>query len=136
MKTGKIVWDVEIAEFKRATPRPVAPLVVKGKVIVGIAGGEYAIRGFLDAYDPVTGKRVLALLYDSGAGRARQRDVAGRRAERGGGADVADRHLRSRAEPALLGHRQSESGLLRRIRHGRQPLCGITRWRSMPTPAS
>jgi alcohol dehydrogenase (cytochrome c) len=35
-----------------------APLVVKDKLIVGIAGGEYANRGFLDAYDPMTGDRL------------------------------------------------------------------------------
>ena len=34
-----------------------APLVVKDKVIVGMAGGEYGIRGFIDAYDAETGKR-------------------------------------------------------------------------------
>jgi len=35
----------------------VAPLVVKGKVIIGISGAEYGIRGFIDAYDAVTGER-------------------------------------------------------------------------------
>src|SRR5438034_7714450 len=35
----------------------VAPLVVKDKVIVGIAGAEFGIRGFIDAYDVQTGKR-------------------------------------------------------------------------------
>ena len=35
-----------------------APLVVKDKIIVGMAGGEHSISGFLDAYDAVTGKRV------------------------------------------------------------------------------
>ena len=36
----------------------VAPLVVKGKVIIGISGAEYGIRGFIDAYDAKTGKRL------------------------------------------------------------------------------
>jgi alcohol dehydrogenase (cytochrome c) len=36
----------------------VSPLLVKDKLIVGIAGGEYANRGFLDAYDPATGNRI------------------------------------------------------------------------------
>src|SRR5690606_22330345 len=34
-----------------------APLVIKDRVIIGIAGGEYGIRGFLDAYDAKTGER-------------------------------------------------------------------------------
>ena len=36
----------------------VAPLVVKDKVIIGPAGGEYGISGFIAAYDPVTGKQI------------------------------------------------------------------------------
>ena len=57
MKTGKVVWEVEVADFKLGYASTPAPLVVKDKLIVGIAGGEYANRGFLDAYEPATGKR-------------------------------------------------------------------------------
>ena len=35
-----------------------APLVIDGKVIAGISGGEYPTRGFVDAYDPETGERI------------------------------------------------------------------------------
>jgi len=41
----------------------VAPLVVKGKVILGISGAEYGIRGFLDAYDAKTGEAAVAVLH-------------------------------------------------------------------------
>jgi alcohol dehydrogenase (cytochrome c) len=58
MKTGKVIWDVELADFKLGYASTPAPLVVKGKLIVGIAGGEYANRGFLDAIDPADGKRI------------------------------------------------------------------------------
>ncbi len=58
MKSGQVVYDVEIANFKEGYASTPAPLIVKDKVIVGIAGGEFGIRGFLDAYDVVTGKRV------------------------------------------------------------------------------
>lgn len=57
MKTGKELWAVELADYKQGYAATPAPLVVKDKVIVGIAGGEFAIRGFLDAYDVTTGKR-------------------------------------------------------------------------------
>ena len=57
-KDGKVVWDVELADFKLGHASTVAPLVVKDKLIVGMAGGEYANRGFIDAYEPETGKRV------------------------------------------------------------------------------
>lgn len=58
MKTGEVIYDVEIANFKEGYASTPAPLIVKDKVIVGIAGGEFGIRGFLDAYDIVTGKRL------------------------------------------------------------------------------
>jgi alcohol dehydrogenase (cytochrome c) len=55
--TGRVRWDVKVADYKEAYSITLAPLVVKDKVIIGIAGAEYGIRGFLDAYDARTGKR-------------------------------------------------------------------------------
>src|SRR5205814_8517881 len=57
MRTGSLLYDVELADHKLGYSATVAPLVVKDKVIVGIAGAEYGIRGFIDAYDVQTGKR-------------------------------------------------------------------------------
>jgi alcohol dehydrogenase (cytochrome c) len=57
MKTGGVLWDTELADFKVGYSATVAPLVVKDKVIVGIAGAEFGIRGFIDAYDAQSGKR-------------------------------------------------------------------------------
>jgi len=57
MGTGAIVWDVTLADYKVGHSSTIAPLVVNGKVIVGVAGGEYGIRAFIDAYDAQTGKR-------------------------------------------------------------------------------
>jgi len=56
-KTGDLVWDAAAADASLGYTFTVAPLVVKDKVIVGIAGGEYGVRGFIDAYDAATGKR-------------------------------------------------------------------------------
>jgi alcohol dehydrogenase (cytochrome c) len=56
-KTGKVIWDIEMAEHTQGYAATVAPLIVKDKVVVGIAGGEYAIRGFIDAYEPGDGSR-------------------------------------------------------------------------------
>src|SRR4029453_14607669 len=58
MKTGKVIYDVEMAPAKDGFAGTGAPLIVKDKVIVGIAGGEFANRGFIDAYDPATGERL------------------------------------------------------------------------------
>jgi alcohol dehydrogenase (cytochrome c) len=58
IKTGKVVWETQIADYKVGYASTGAPLIVKDKIITGIAGGEFAIRGFLDAYDVNTGKQV------------------------------------------------------------------------------
>ena len=66
--TGEEIWDAPITVtgddgkevgdiYKMAYSATVAPLVIKGKVIIGISGAEYGIRGFIDAYDAKTGKR-------------------------------------------------------------------------------
>jgi len=57
-RTGNLIWDVTAADYRQAYAFTVAPLVVKDKVIVGVSGGEYGIRGFIDAYDAATGRRV------------------------------------------------------------------------------
>ena len=57
-KTGRARWDVVVSDYKTAHAVTAAPLAIDGKIIVGIAGGEYGIRGFLDAYDPETGNRL------------------------------------------------------------------------------
>ena len=56
-KTGHVVWDVAAADADKGYSFTVAPLVVRDKVIVGVAGGEYGVRGFIDAYDAETGRR-------------------------------------------------------------------------------
>src|SRR5579863_4344590 len=57
-KTGNLLWETEIDDIKKGYSATVAPLIVKNLVVVGIAGAEYGIRGFIDAYDADTGKRV------------------------------------------------------------------------------
>ena len=56
-KTGEVVWDAEVADASAGHSFTLAPLVYKGMIIVGPSGGEYGIRGFVDAYDATDGKR-------------------------------------------------------------------------------
>ena len=56
-RSGRVVWRRDLADPKLNYTATGAPLVVKDKVIVGIAGAEGGIRGFLDAYDAKTGQR-------------------------------------------------------------------------------
>ncbi|HEX9391841.1 MAG TPA: PQQ-dependent dehydrogenase, methanol/ethanol family [Usitatibacteraceae bacterium] len=54
-KTGKPAWSVATGDHKNLTITG-APRVVKGRVIIGMSGGEYGIRGYISAYDAETGK--------------------------------------------------------------------------------
>ncbi|HSY90719.1 MAG TPA: PQQ-dependent dehydrogenase, methanol/ethanol family [Candidatus Binatus sp.] len=56
-KTGAVVWDVVAADYRTGHSFTVAPLAVKNLVVIGISGGEYGVRGFIDAYDASTGER-------------------------------------------------------------------------------
>jgi alcohol dehydrogenase (cytochrome c) len=56
--TGRKKWDVAVADYGKGYALAVAPLVVKDKVIVGPAGGERGIMGFIAAYDAASGKQV------------------------------------------------------------------------------
>jgi alcohol dehydrogenase (cytochrome c) len=59
-RSGHELWKTEIYDYTAAGgyAAPGAPLVVKDKLIVGMAGGERGVSGFLDAYDTKTGQRV------------------------------------------------------------------------------
>ena len=55
-ETGKVVWSVQTADKNSDYSITGAPLIVKDKVIIGNGGGEFAVRGFISAYDAETGK--------------------------------------------------------------------------------
>ncbi|GAB4260264.1 MAG: methanol/ethanol family PQQ-dependent dehydrogenase [Methylomicrobium sp.] len=57
-KTGKRVWSVQNGDPKLGMTNTQAPLVVKDKVLTGISGGEFGVRGFLAAYNIKTGELV------------------------------------------------------------------------------
>ena len=67
-KTGHELWITEVADYKQAYAMTVAPIVVKDKVISGVAGGEHGVRGFLAAYDVNTGKEVWRFYTVPGPG--------------------------------------------------------------------
>ena len=56
-RTGQLLWEAQVADTMEGHSITSPPLVLKDMVITGITGGEYATRGFLDAYDAATGKR-------------------------------------------------------------------------------
>jgi alcohol dehydrogenase (cytochrome c) len=69
-KTGHQLWDTVVADYKTGHSITVAPLAVRDKIVVGISGGEYGIRGFLDAYHPKTGERIWRFWTVPGPGES------------------------------------------------------------------
>jgi len=63
-KTGKVIWQVkspEPATIQNGYAMTGAPLIANGVIIVGVAGAEFSIRGFLEGYDVATGKHLWRL---------------------------------------------------------------------------
>ena len=58
MKTGTVVWNQTFADFHEGYTATGAPIVANGVVISGMAGGEFTTRGFLDGWDPDTGRKL------------------------------------------------------------------------------
>lgn len=85
-RTGNLLWDTEVASYKAGYSKTAAPLVVKDKIITGIAGGEFGIRGFVDAYDPQTGERLWRTYTVAGEGDPNVSTWAGDSWKTGGGA--------------------------------------------------
>ena len=67
-RTGEVLWDVPVDDFKVGYAVTQAPLIVKDKVIIGIAGGDLPTRGFIDAYDPASGARLWRFYTIPGRG--------------------------------------------------------------------
>lgn len=57
-ETGEVLWTTNSIDFRAGYSMTVAPLVADGVVIVGISGGEYGIRGYIEGYDPASGERL------------------------------------------------------------------------------
>ncbi len=58
MKTGKELWKTKFGEWKESYGGIVQPTIANGVLISGMAGGDRTARGFIDGYDPETGKQL------------------------------------------------------------------------------
>jgi alcohol dehydrogenase (cytochrome c) len=56
--TGKALWTADVVDYKQGSVITSPPLVVRDKVITGFGGGEYGVRGSLQAFDLNTGKQI------------------------------------------------------------------------------
>ena len=68
--SGRPIWDVVVGDIDAAYSMTLAPLVVKDKVIVGVGGGEYGIRGYIAAYDVESGTEAWRFHTIPGPGEA------------------------------------------------------------------
>ena len=84
-KTGGEIWETQIDDIKKGYSATVAPLVAKNLVVIGIAGAEFGVRGFIDAYRADTGKRAWRFWTVAGEGEPGGDSWSGDSWKRGGG---------------------------------------------------
>ena len=92
-KTGKPVWETQIADPELGYSETMAPVAVNGKILIGTNGGEYGIRGFVKAFDAADGKLLWTFhtvpekghegvwAVNDATGRNMLRDIAGEKAQ-------------------------------------------------------
>jgi alcohol dehydrogenase (cytochrome c) len=84
-RDGRLLWTTQVGRPEAAYAVTSAPLVVKDKVVIGPAGGEFGISGFLAAYDAATGKQVWKFNTVPHAGEPGNETWAGESWKTGGG---------------------------------------------------
>ncbi len=119
-KTGSVRWDVVAADYRTGYSFTVAPLAVKDLIVIGVSGGEYGIRGFIDAYDAATGQRKWRFYTVPGPGEPGPRHLAGRFMEGRRRSRLEHGNLRSGHQSDLLADWESISVQSRRGARRRQ----------------
>lgn len=84
-KTGKPAWKTVMADYRQGYSATLAPQIIGNKIIVGISGGDFGIRGFIDAYDINTGKRIWRFWTVPGPGEPGNETWQGDSWKTGGG---------------------------------------------------
>ena len=92
-KSGKVIWETQIADPELGYSETMAPTAVNGKILIGTNGGEYGIRGFVKAFDAETGKLLWTFhtIPENSVGKWATHDATGR-----------DMHRDIKAEKAAL----------------------------------
>jgi len=83
-KTGKVAWQKQVENYKTGYYMTLAPLIVKGKVMVGVSGGEFGVRGFVQAFDAETGAPLWKRFTVPGPGEPGHESWSGDTWQRGG----------------------------------------------------
>ena len=79
-KTGRLVWETELADPELGYSETMSPTVVGNKVLIGTNGGEYGIRGFVKALDTETGEEIWTFntIPENSVGVWQTHDATGR----------------------------------------------------------
>jgi alcohol dehydrogenase (cytochrome c) len=83
-RTGRPLWNTKVANASSGYTMTLAPLAVRDKVIIGVAGGEFGIRGFIAAYEAQTGREAWRFYTVPGPGEAGHETWPGETWEHGG----------------------------------------------------
>jgi len=83
--TGKTVWQQAFADVRAGESATMAPLVLKNMVVIGSSGGEFGVRGHIDAFDLDSGRRVWRRYNVPKPGEPGAETWSGDSAQRGGG---------------------------------------------------
>jgi alcohol dehydrogenase (cytochrome c) len=85
-QTGKLVWKSKVVDYKDGKTNTSPPLIVKDKAIIGFSGGEYGVRGSIQAFDIATGKELWRTYTIPGPGEPGNDTWKGDSWQHGGGA--------------------------------------------------
>ncbi len=83
--TGKVVWDKKIGDYTYAETFTLMPMALRGKIIIGTAGAEYGVRGWIAAIDADTGAPVWKTYTIPGPGEPGNETWPGESWKYGGG---------------------------------------------------
>jgi alcohol dehydrogenase (cytochrome c) len=87
-KTGNEIWRQKAAEWKEGYSQTLAPLIANGVLVTGISGAEFGIRGFIDGWDPDTGKHLWRRYTTAGPGEKGHETWEPRESYKTGGAST------------------------------------------------
>lgn len=85
LTTGRMRWDVKVADANDGASITGAPLIADGRLIIGISGSEFGVRAFIDAYNPSNGERLWRFYTIPDLGEPGRDSWPVKHAARGGG---------------------------------------------------
>ena len=84
-RTGKVLWQAVVEDYLTGPYMTMAPLIVNGLVMVGVSGGEFGVRGFIQAFDADSGESVWKTYTIPGPGEPGHDTWTGDTWQHGGG---------------------------------------------------